>query len=161
MNKWILGFMLVAMPCVALAAGKSGGGKTENVDAMADHFFKSVDANGDGKISIEEAEQKAPAIAENFHKIDTNQDGVLSKKEFKAFWMESEKKRREFNQRLQQADRDKNGKLSREEAKDLPNLSAHFDEVDSNHDGELDIKEIIEFLRVQASTGNASDTPAQ
>lgn len=161
MNKWMLGFMFITMPCMALAAGKSGGGKPENVDAMADYFFKSVDANGDGKISIEEAERKAPAIAENFDKVDTNNDGVLSKKEFKAFWIASEKKRREFNQRLKQADRDNNGTLSREEAEALPNLGTHFDEIDTNHDGQLDIKEIIEYLRVQASAGNASAAPAQ
>ena len=168
MSKWMLIFMLVAMPGLALAAGKSGGKKPENsdaknidaknknIDARVDHLFKSVDTNDDGNISKEEAEQKAPAIAENFDKIDANHDGVLSKKEFKIFWIASEKKRREFSQHLEQADLDKNGMLSREEAEGLPNLSAHFDEIDSNHDGQLVIKEIADYLRAQTGAGNAS-----
>jgi len=160
MSKWILSLALIAVPCLALATEKPEGKKSENINAKIDQLFKSVDTNGNGKISKEEAEQKAPAIAENFDKIDANHDGALNKKEFKAFWATAEKKRREFSQRLQQADLDKNGKLSEEEAKALPNLSARFNEIDGNHDGQLVIKEISDYLRAQASAGNASATPA-
>ncbi|MBI5437504.1 MAG: EF-hand domain-containing protein [Nitrosomonadales bacterium] len=156
MNKWILGFILVAMPCMALAAGKPDGKKTGNTNARVDQIFNSVDTNGDGKISKEESAQKVPAIAGNFDQIDTNHDGALSKKEFKAFWAAADKKRREFSQRLEQADVDKNGMLSKEEANALPNLSTRFDEIDSNHDGQLVIKEISDYLRAQASGSNAS-----
>ena len=73
------------------------GKKSENINARVDQLFKSVDANGDGRISKEETEQKAPAITENFNQIDANHDGALNKKEFKAFWAVADKKRREFN----------------------------------------------------------------
>lgn len=161
MSKWILSFMFITLPCLALAAEKPVGKKSENINAKIDQLFKSVDANGDGKISKEEAEQKAPAIAENFDKIDANHDKALNKKEFKSFWAAAEKKRREFSQRLEQADLDKNGMLSKEESGALPNLNARFDEIDSNHDGQLVIKEISDYLRAQASIGNTSATPAQ
>jgi len=161
MNKWILSLVFIAVPCLALAAEKPVGKKSENINARVDQLFKSVDANGDGRISKEETEQKAPAITENFNQIDANHDGALNKKEFKAFWAVADKKRREFNQRLQQADMDKNGMLSKEEANALPNLSAHFDEIDNNHDGQLVIKEISDYLRAQASVVNASAAPAQ
>ncbi|OGS76526.1 MAG: hypothetical protein A2Z94_01310 [Gallionellales bacterium GWA2_55_18] len=156
MNKWILIFMFITLPCLALAAEKPVNKKSENINAKIDQLFKSVDADGDGRISKEEAEQKAPAIAENFDKIDANHDEALNKKEFKAFWTAAEKKRREFSQRLEQADLDKNGMLSKAESGALPNLNARFDAIDSNHDGQLVIKEISDYLRAQASAENVS-----
>lgn len=161
MNKWILSFMVIIMPCLALAADKSEEKKPESINTRVDRLFNGVDTNSDGRISKEEAEHKAPAVAENFDKIDTNHDGVLGKKEFKAFWAVAEKKRREFAQRLEQADSDKNGMLSKEEAKILPNLSSRFDEIDGNHDGQLVIKEISDYLRTQTNVSNASAPAAQ
>lgn len=156
MNKWILSIILVAVPCIALAVEKSGGKKSEGIDAKFDQLFKGVDANGDGKISRDEAALKAPAMAENFDVIDTNHDGGLSKAEIRTFTAALEKKRREFSQHLEDADKDKNGMLSREEAKALPNLSAHFDEIDSNHDGQLVIKEIADYVRARTNASSAA-----
>ncbi|MFZ2301512.1 MAG: hypothetical protein WAW10_06550 [Gallionella sp.] len=147
MNKWIVCLVFITMPCMALAAGKNVNKKQESIDAKVNQLFNSVDTNGDTKISKEEAEQKAPAIAENFDEIDANHDSALSKKEFKTFWAAADKKRREFNQRLEQADLDKNGILSKKEAQPLSILGEHFDEIDSNHDGQLVIKEISDYLR--------------
>ncbi len=159
MKKWILGVMLIAMPGVVMAAEKPDEKKSENT--RVDYFFKGVDLDNDGKISKEEAKQKAPAITENFDQIDANHDGTLNKKEFKAFWAAAEKNRRDFSQRLEKADVDKNNMLSKEEANTLPTLSARFDDIDRNHDGQLVIKEISDYLRAQASAGNASTSPAQ
>lgn len=142
--KWIVGMLFIAMPCVAWSADQAG---KKELDAKFDQLFKTVDTNGDGKISKEEALLKAPAMAEAFDEIDTNHDGGLTKVEIKAFTAALEKKRREFQQRLEKADKDKNGMLSKEEARALPKLSAHFDEIDTNSDGQLNIKEISAYLR--------------
>ncbi|HEX5337398.1 MAG TPA: hypothetical protein VFW53_03070, partial [Gallionella sp.] len=79
--------------------------------------------------------------------------------EIKAFTALLEKTRREFTKQLENADKDKNGMLTREEAKALPALSAHFDEIDSNHDGQLVIKEIADYLRAK-SRANAATAAA-
>lgn len=146
MRKLIAGVLLVAMPCVALAADQADNSKKE-MEAKFNQLFKAVDTNGDGKISKSEAELKAPAMADGFEVIDADRDGGLSKAEIKAFTAALEKKRRDFQQRLEKADKDKNGQLSREEANALPNLSAHFEEIDANFDGQLTIKEISDYLR--------------
>lgn len=159
MKKWILSFMLIAMPGLVSAAEKTDEKKSEN--ARVDYFFKGVDLNNDGNISKEEAKQKAPAITENFDQIDANRDGALDKKEFKIFWAAAEKNRREFSQRLERADLDKNNMLSKEEANALPSLSERFDDIDRNHDGQLVIKEISDYLRAQASAGNTSAMASQ
>lgn len=155
MKKWIAGMLFVAMPCVAWSADQTGSGK---MDAKFDQLFKTVDSNRDGKISKEEAELKAPAMADGFDAIDTNHDGGLSKMEIKTFTAGLEKKRRDFQQRLEKADKDKNGMLSREEAGSLSNLSAHFDEIDANFDGQLNVKEISDYLRTLTSAAPATST---
>lgn len=45
-------------------------------------------------------------------------------------------------ERLKQADADGNGLISRDEAKALPRLAKHFDEIDANHDGQLSSEEL-------------------
>ena len=45
-------------------------------------------------------------------------------------------------ERLKQADTDGNGLISRDEAKALPRLAKHFDEIDANHDGQLSSDEM-------------------
>ena len=48
-------------------------------------------------------------------------------------------------ERLKQADVDGNGLISREEAKALPRLARHFDEIDANRDGQLSKEEMHAF----------------
>jgi len=161
MSKWILGVLVVAMPCIALAANKPSDAGSNS--AKFDQLFKAVDANGDGAISRTEAELKAPAMAEHFDKVDANHDGGLSKNEIRTFSATLEKKRREFGQQLESADKDKNGSLSRQEAAAMPNLSSRFDDIDSNLDGQLVIKEIADYLRARTGASAApvsAATPA-
>jgi Ca2+-binding EF-hand superfamily protein len=47
--------------------------------------------------------------------------------------------------RLQDADKDKDGFISREEARALPRLSRSFDEIDTNRDNKLSREELIAF----------------
>jgi len=149
MKKWILGFVIAALPCVAVAAGKANDAQAQAIAAKFDQLFNEVDSNSDGKISREEAELKAPAMAENFARIDANQDAGLSKQEIKDFTAQMKKARLNFNQHFAKADKDKNNMLSKTEAKAMPLLSENFDAMDANHDNQLVIKEIADFLRAR------------
>jgi len=51
----------------------------------------------------------------------------------------------EMVERLKQADADGNGLISRDEAKTLPRLAKHFDEIDANRDGQLSKEELRAF----------------
>ena len=48
-------------------------------------------------------------------------------------------------ERLKQADTDANGLISRDEAKALPRIAKHFDEIDANRDGQLSPDELRAF----------------
>jgi hypothetical protein len=45
-------------------------------------------------------------------------------------------------QRFKQSDVDQNGALNREEAQNMPMLAQHFDELDTNHDGQVSMQEV-------------------
>ena len=50
---------------------------------MAEHF-KRIDTDGDGRISLAEAQANAPRLAEHFAQIDANGDGFLTPDELQA-----------------------------------------------------------------------------
>jgi Ca2+-binding EF-hand superfamily protein len=151
MSKWILGVLLAAAPCVAMAAEQAVVHSQKEEDAKFEQLFRALDVDKSGKLSRAEVAQKVPVLAENFDQIDVNHDGGLTRREIKDAFIAAAKRQREFSENLAKADTDHNGKLSREEAKVLPNISAHFDEIDSNHDGELVIKEIADYVRANAN----------
>ena len=154
MKKFVWLLLAASLTQTAYAADKN---KTD-MDAQFDQQFNAVDSNHDGKISKSEAELQAPAMAESFKLIDTNHDGYLSKREIKTFTALLNKSREEFILRLKAADKDKNGKLSREESKTIPMLYDNFDAIDTNHDGQLVIQEITDYLHAQLKPGS---TPAK
>ena len=51
----------------------------------------------------------------------------------------------ELKQRFVKADTDGDGALSREEAKAMPRVSSHFDDIDADHDGRVTLQEIGRF----------------
>jgi Ca2+-binding EF-hand superfamily protein len=163
MRKWIVGVCLLVGPAVVWSADQSVGNNKE-LDMQLSQFFAAVDTNNSGKVSRAEAEVKAPAWTLNFDAIDANHDGELTKAEIKAYGLAIEKKRVEFGQYLVKADKDKNGMLSREEANAAPksramlDLGASFDEIDSDHNGQLVVKEISAYIRAKADAAAATRT---
>lgn len=154
MRKWILGALFVSLPCVAMAEDKVNSKKER--EAKFDQYFQMMDTDKSGKISKAEAQANDPTLLEHFDQMDANHDGQLTRAEIRNALASAEKRQRQFVQNLAKADADKNGKLSREEAKALPNLSANFDEIDINHDGELVMQEITNYLRGKGNTAPAA-----
>jgi len=70
-----LAMPLASAPAVAQAVAQAS--------AAAEAAFKRADANGDGKLSKEEA-ARLPAIAARFDELDRDKDGFLSLAEFAA-----------------------------------------------------------------------------
>ena len=64
---------LASAAAVAVAAPEGGMAR-----------LKAADTNGDGLISLAEAQAALPRLAKHFAEIDTNQDGQISPDELKA-----------------------------------------------------------------------------
>ena len=60
-----------------------GAGPEAPPSTAANAAFDRADANADGKLSPQEAQQ-LPAIGDRFEQLDTNRDGFLSRPEFEA-----------------------------------------------------------------------------
>lgn len=58
-------------------------GHREDMKARMDERFKEADANGDGQLSLDEAQAKMPRLAERFTTLDADKNGMLSKDELK------------------------------------------------------------------------------
>jgi len=121
----------------------------EMLDRMKEEF-KKADVNGDGVLTMAEAEKGAPMIAHQFYELDANKDGQVSLKEFEDFHKQQyekfKKKRAQALDRLEKqfkkADSNHDGMLSMAEAeKGMPELAKCFAEVDTNHDGMISLEE--------------------
>lgn len=95
-------------------------------------------------LSADEVKAEKAYIDAGFAKIDANHDGKVDKAEWESFMMAFLKNKREqFNDLFTQADTNKDGKLSRDEAKKAnPLLAEHFTKIDTNKDGFLSAPEI-------------------
>jgi Ca2+-binding EF-hand superfamily protein len=55
----------------------------DEMKARMDERFKQADANGDGQLSLDEAQAKMPKLAQRFTEVDADKDGMLSRDELK------------------------------------------------------------------------------
>jgi Ca2+-binding EF-hand superfamily protein len=127
-------------------------------------FFRLVDIDGDGKISREELAQ----ALERFDELDLNKDGAIDLREFLGFPpgegappagrrgpVPSNESRRDgemADRILQEADRNGDGKISKDEAPER--LRQNFDRFDLNGDGQIDRDELIQgFERARLANG--------
>jgi hypothetical protein len=120
-----------------------------------------MDANKDGVVTKKEFDA---FHAKHFKEIDTNHDGKLSKDELDAMrpmpMMRGGRPDNLISNRFDAADVNKDGALTREEAKEMPMLLQHFDEIDANKDGKVTPEEIQGMMGAnRAVPANAEKAP--
>lgn len=135
---------------------------------LTEALFKTLDADGDGKLTRAEADAAPVVLA----KLDLNEDELISEDELVpanvnpvqaqvmmapdtstaylpreapfALLEPGESSRRVVEQLLEKYDKDKNKKLSRTE---MGVEAAEFDPLDADHDGQLDADELAAWLK--------------
>ncbi|MFL9845163.1 EF-hand domain-containing protein [Flavobacterium rhizosphaerae] len=88
-------FKIMAAGCILAASPAFAQEDMPVQKRTPEKMFEKLDADGDGKISMAEAE-KAPKgrLKENFATIDTNKDTYLDKEELKTYRKERMAKRK-------------------------------------------------------------------
>ena len=124
--------MLAALSGGAYAANPPPSDPAAPADAGG---FARLDKNGDGVIDRSEAAANL-RLAQHFDALDKNHDGKLSPDEFPRHGRHGE--RGEHGAMLARLDTNKDGRISRDEAKADPKFAERFDKMDVNKDGFVD-----------------------
>lgn len=142
MNKFTLGSLLIAagltIPTITLAMHDGSG---EHCMRKGASHFTEADTNKDG--SVDKAEAQA-MHDKHFKEMDTNHDGKLDKEEMKACAQHSRHDMGTMG--FMGSDKDNDGTLDRDEAKQLPNVSKNFDAIDVDKSGTLSRDEVHNFM---------------
>ena len=103
--------------------------------------LKTLDADGDGKVTMAEVQAKRAAAAKS---VDADGDGLLNAEELLAAEMAQVKTRIEarVKGRIAALDSDKDGKLSAAELSAPPMPVRMFERFDANNDGALSAEEM-------------------
>lgn len=148
MRNVLLIITSLAATCLLSLAHAEKSGKT------FEDSFKAADKDGDGKLTREEA-KAMPRVAKHFDEIDTDKDGTVSLEEIYASARKVVKHMEEERRaKFAAADKDKDGTLDREEAKALPRVSQHFDEIDADKDGTVSPQEIKTYAKARSQAKN-------
>ncbi len=137
---------------LCLMTGLVGGLRAEDpadTEAKPDELFKKLDTNGDGVLTASEIPKEHQKFFERLLRIgDTNKDGKLSREEFDAAMGKGDqpgidisktpgidagsgmaKAKVNPQQIFRALDKNKDGKLTRDEAKGRPRIEALFDQL--------------------------------
>jgi hypothetical protein len=133
--------MIAVATLLAAAAAQAGSDSPQ--DSPHRGHMASLDADGDGVITREEAKSQ-PRLVEKFDTVDANKDGQLDKDELSAQReaFHSEMKVR-GEERWKAADTNGDGALDLAEAQTgMPRLAEKFSSVDADNDGKVTREEI-------------------
>lgn len=132
-SRLLIPALFLALTATAVAQDSKRG---DHNGKRADRIT-SLDTNGDGEISSEEA--KASQL-ERFAKVDANNDGTITQDEIQA---SAERRRTEArDNRFARIDTDGNGSLSEAEFLATDRGNDMFKRLDANNDGTVSAEEL-------------------
>ena len=115
--------------------------------------MEKLDLNDDGVIDLDEAaKDDRGIILENFEEIDTNEDRVIDLNELKESLSNKRRRRPSAKKLMKELDDNEDGKLNKLEvaAKDNRMIKNNFDDIDTNDDDEISLKELRAFFKNKA-----------
>ena len=137
---------LILAGCLLCAAPLVQACDAKNCGGCGGGYFNKMDKNNDGAISKKEFDA---FHSEHFKDMDSNKDGKISQDEMGAsHGRMAGKGPMMFDQRFDETDINHDGALSRDEAEiGMPMIFAHFDEYDANKDGKVSKDEVVSSMK--------------
>jgi len=131
----LAGFSTLALAQPSDGDGKGPGPHGPPGRAFAEHWFRSMDANSDGKLSQQEVETGTLRL---FDRLDANKDGEVTREE--ADTGAAAIRKEELSKHFSELDANKDGRLTADESR-IP--ARFFDRLDTNHDHALSLEEFL------------------
>ncbi|MFA6015555.1 MAG: EF-hand domain-containing protein [Gallionellaceae bacterium] len=162
MNK-IIGSIFVAT-CTLIASSVALACPPMQQGEGCNQHFTNMDNDKNGSISKKEF---GAFHANKFKALDTNRDGKLSQDEMleaHAFPAMPARGDKLIKRRFDAADIDHDGALNRDEAKAMPMLSNHFDDIDADKDGKVtdgEISDMMNNMRAPKEQPEQTASPAK
>lgn len=113
------------------------------------------DTDGDGAISLAEAQAHAPRLAADFAKADADGDGRVTRAEMHAVRSAvREERRARAEERYKAADADGDGVIDLAEAQaGMPRAAEKFGDIDADGNGRLTREEMRGYMRAHRGEG--------
>jgi Ca2+-binding EF-hand superfamily protein len=118
---------------------------SEEQESHHGRSFERWDTNSDGVVTRDEVEREAAErAARMFDSLDADRNGTLTKNELEQAHEKKRSAMRERGEeRFKAADKDGDGKLSKDETGEaLPHVGKNFEKLDANKDGFLSAEEL-------------------
>ncbi|HEU4582170.1 MAG TPA: hypothetical protein VFS67_28135 [Polyangiaceae bacterium] len=131
----LAGFSTLALAQPRASEGSGPGPHGRHGQALAEHWFRSMDANKDGQLARQEVEAGTQHL---FDRLDANKDGEVTRDEAEAGAAAIRKE--ELSAHFRELDANRDGRLTAEESK-IP--ARFFDRLDTNHDHALSLEEFL------------------
>jgi Ca2+-binding EF-hand superfamily protein len=112
--------------------------------ARGEERWKAADTDGNGSLSLAEAQASSSWVGERFDKLDTDKSGSLTREEMHAARKHGHEQMREHAvERFKAADANGDGGIDLAEAQTgMPKLAEKFSAVDANNDGKVTAEEL-------------------
>jgi Ca2+-binding EF-hand superfamily protein len=139
-------FLLFAICCALAAPTAAQTVPPVGTDATLEETFRRADADGNGALTRNEAIRAKLSLSDKktFNSVDNDQNGVVTLFELGDAL---QKRIRSWSSDVGSADRDGDGELSEEEARSNSSLSQIFRSADRNKNGKMDRDEYETFSR--------------
>jgi len=148
--------LIALLGCIALAPlAATAGEPAPPPPPGAAERWAAHDTDGDGAISLAEAQANAPRLAENFAKFDTDGDGKITRTEMHAVRSATREERQaRAEERYRAADTNGDGAIDLAEAQaGMPRAAQKFGDIDADGNGQLTREEMRTYMHAHRGEG--------